>query len=102
MPGIVPAISYPWRKPIQETHMTDDFEKSAIFIIVVFGALTLGGLMAANLVYGHRTGVLFALGSSTCAWAAGYAMIYNKPSAFRWLLAGACVLGLVSTYYLIR
>ncbi|MBI1620669.1 hypothetical protein [Aquamicrobium zhengzhouense] len=82
--------------------MTDDFEKSAIFIIVVFGALTIGGLMAANLVYGQRTGVLFALGSSTCAWVAGYAMIYNKPSAFRWLLAGACLFGVASVLYLIR
>jgi hypothetical protein len=82
--------------------MSDDFEKSAIFIIVVFGALTIGGLMAANLFYGQRSGFLFAVGSSTFAWCTGYAMIYNKPALFRWLLAGTIAMSVVSTLYIVR
>ena len=66
--------------------MEREFEVSAIAIIVVFGALTLGGLMAASLCFGERDAFFFALASSTSAWATGYAMIYQRPNAFRWLL----------------
>lgn len=82
--------------------MNDDFEKSAILIIVTFGALAIGGLMAANLVYGDRPGFLFALGSAAFAWVAGYTMLYNKPNAFRWTLAGALLFALASTVVFIR
>lgn len=72
--------------------MESDFEISAIAIIVVFGALTVGGLIAATIAFGEREGFLLALGSSTSAWAAGYAMILQKPHAFRWLLILAVVM----------
>ena len=66
--------------------MEREFDASAITIIVVFGALTIGGLMAATIAFGERDGFLLALGASTSAWATGYAMIYQRPKAFRWLL----------------
>ncbi len=33
--------------------MNDNFDKAGIAVIIVFGALVLGGLMAANLVVGR-------------------------------------------------
>lgn len=82
--------------------MNDDFETSAILIIVVFGALTLGGLIAAALTYGDRTAFLLAIGSSTLAWCAGYAMIFTKPNAFRWLLAATTLFAALSVIALVK
>lgn len=77
--------------------MEREFDISAIAIIVVFGALTIGGLMAATISFGERDGFLLALGSSTSAWAAGYAMIYQRPNAFRWLLVLTVILAIAAT-----
>lgn len=81
--------------------MQSDFEQSAIIIIAVFGALTIGGLMGAAIGFGERDGFLFALGSSCAAWASGYAMIYQKPKAFRWLLVVAVAMAVLSTLALV-
>ena len=66
--------------------MNDNFDKAAIAVIIVFGALILGGLMAANIAWGHRNGFLWALGGATAAWIAGH--IIANPEH------GAAVLGL--------
>lgn len=81
--------------------MNNDFEISAIAIIVVFGALAIGGLMAATISFGERDGFLFALGSSTSAWATGYAMIYQRPQAFRWLLLLTIAFAILATITLV-
>ena len=81
--------------------MNNDFENPAIAIIVVFGALTIGGLMGAAIGFGDRDSFLFALGSSAAAWAAGYAMIFQKPHVFRWLLILAIAMAVLSTVALI-
>lgn len=81
--------------------MERDFEIAAIIIIAVFGALTIGGLMAATIAYGERAGFLLALGASTLAWGAGHAMILQKPAAFRWLVIAAVVMAAAGTAILI-
>ena len=82
--------------------MDNDFELSAIIVIAVFGALTIGGLMAAAIAFNEREGFLLALGASTAAWAAGYAMIFNKPAAFRWLVVLAVAMAVFATVTLVR
>lgn len=81
--------------------MEQEFDVSAIAIIVVFGALTIGGLMGATISFGERDGFLFTLGSSMSAWATGYAMIYGRPNAFRWLLVLTVVFALLATLTLV-
>jgi hypothetical protein len=76
--------------------MESDFDRSAINVIVVFGALTIGGLMAAALVFGTRDSFLLALGASASAWLAGYAMILERPRAFGGLVALAVLMSLAS------
>lgn len=81
--------------------MERDFEIAAVVIIAVFGALTIGGLMAATIAYGDRGGFLLALGASTVAWAAGHAMILQKPAVFRWLVIVSVVMAAAATAILI-
>lgn len=62
--------------------MNDNFEAYAVAVIVVFGAITVGGLMAAAIAFDQRDGFFFALGGSTAAWLAGYALFLDRPRAF--------------------
>ncbi|MEQ1939999.1 hypothetical protein ABMA46_17270 [Mesorhizobium sp. CN5-321] len=77
--------------------MNDNFDKAAIAVIIVFGALILGGLMAANLVYAHRSGFLWALGGSTAAWIAGHAILFDLPRIYAALIAIAVLMAIAST-----
>lgn len=82
--------------------MESDFDRSAINVIVVFGALTIGGLMAAALAFSARDAFLFALGSSAAAWLAGYAMILNRPKIFGVLVAIAVLMSLAALFALVN
>jgi hypothetical protein len=86
---------------VKEQKMDRDFELSAIVVIAVFGALTIGGLMAAAIAFNDRSSFLFALGSSTAAWACGYAMMFQRPNAFRWLLLTTVTLAVLATARLV-
>ena len=77
--------------------MNDNFDKAAIAVIIVFGALILGGLMAANLVYSHRNGFLWALGGATAAWIAGHTILFDLPRVYAVLIAIATLMAVAST-----
>ncbi len=77
--------------------MNDNFDKAAIAVIIVFGALILGGLMAANLVYGHRNGFMWALGGSTAAWIAGHIILFDMPRVYAVLIGIATLMAIAST-----
>ncbi|MET3789956.1 hypothetical protein [Aquamicrobium terrae] len=77
--------------------MDDNFDKAGIAVIIVFGALILGGLMAANLVAGDRNGFLLALGSAFTAYVAGYAVLFDLPRLYAILIGVALLLGVAST-----
>jgi hypothetical protein len=77
--------------------MDDNFDKAAIAVIIVFGALIVGGLMAANLVVGDRNGFLFALGSGFAAWIAGHMMLFDLPRAYAVLVGVAAIMAVAST-----
>lgn len=59
--------------------VNDNFETYAVSVIIVFGALVIGGLMAGSLHFGGRDAFLFALGAATSAWIAGHALLFDKP-----------------------
>jgi hypothetical protein len=77
--------------------MGENLEKYAVAVIIVFGALIIGGLMAATIAFGHRNGFLFALGSATAAWIAGHAMVFNQPRFYGVLLAISVSMAAAST-----
>jgi hypothetical protein len=81
--------------------MEDNYEKYAIAVIIVFGAVIIGGLMAANLLYGDRSGFLFALGAATAAWVAGHAMLFDRPRIYGALIVLATLMSIASTITLV-
>ncbi len=65
----------------------DNFEKYALALMVVFGALIIGGLMAVHIAWEHKAGFLYALGAAVVVWAAGFAVLFDKPRLYGLLLA---------------
>src|SRR5690606_22073235 len=49
---------------LKGTGMEDNFEKYAVAVIIVFGAVIIGGLMAAAVSWRDRDAFLFALGAA--------------------------------------
>jgi predicted aspartyl protease len=78
--------------------MDDNFDKAAIAVIIAFGALIVGGLMAANLSVGDRTGFLFALGAGFAAWIAGYMILFDLPRAYAALIGISAIMAVASTW----
>ena len=81
--------------------MEDNFEKYAVAVIIVFGAVIIGGLMAAAVSWHDRDSFLFALGAATAAWIAGHAMIIDLPRAYAALIVVAILMALASTIALV-
>ncbi|WP_157019136.1 hypothetical protein [Mesorhizobium xinjiangense] len=81
--------------------MQDDLEKYAVAVIIVFGALIIGGLMAATIASGNRDGFLLALGSATLAWIAGHAMMLDMPRFYVVLIGLAALMAMGSTVTLL-
>ena len=79
----------------------NDFEKYAVAVIIVFGALIIGGLMAASMSFGHRNGFLFALGGATAAWISGNALLLDRPRIYALFVGIAAVLLIASTITLV-
>jgi hypothetical protein len=79
----------------------NDFEKYAVAVIIVFGALIIGGLMAASMSFGHRNGFLFALGGATAAWISGNALLLDRPRIYALFVAIAAVMLIASTITLV-
>ncbi|WP_366511710.1 hypothetical protein [Mesorhizobium sp.] len=80
---------------------SNDFEKYAVAVIIVFGALIIGGLMAANLALGHRNGFLYALGGATAAWLSGNALLLDRPRIYALFVGIAAVMLIASTITLV-
>jgi hypothetical protein len=79
----------------------NDFEKYAVAVIIVFGALIIGGLMAASMAFGHRNGFLYALGGATAAWISGNALLLDRPRIYALFVGIAAVLLIASTVTLV-
>lgn len=72
----------------------DDYERYATGLLIVFGALIVGGLMAASLYYGDKPAFLFALGAAVTAWFSAFAVLFDKPRVYGAMIAIA--VGLVA------
>ena len=79
----------------------NDFEKYAVAVIIVFGALIIGGLMAAAMTFGHRNGFLFALGGATAAWISGNALLLDRPRIYAAFVVIAALMLVGSTLTLV-
>ncbi|WP_165779638.1 hypothetical protein [Mesorhizobium sanjuanii] len=80
---------------------SNDFEKYAVAVIIVFGALIIGGLMAAAMAFGHRNGFLFALGGATAAWISGNALLLDRPRIYALFVGIAALMLVASTLTLV-
>ncbi|QPC88688.1 hypothetical protein GA830_12605 [Mesorhizobium sp. NBSH29] len=67
--------------------MEDNYEKYAVAVIIVFGALIIGGMMGAGLAFGDRSAFLLALGSAAFAWVSGHAVLFDRPRIYGALVA---------------
>jgi hypothetical protein len=79
----------------------DNYEKYAISVIIVFGALVTGGLMMAGMAFDDKGTFLFALGAAIAAWVSGHAVLFNKPRLYGVLILGAMLLTTASIWQLV-
>ncbi|MFC4624665.1 hypothetical protein ACFO1V_05425 [Daeguia caeni] len=70
----------------------DDYERYATGLMIVFGALIIAGLMAANLIAGDKPGFLFALGAAVVSWFAAFAVLFDKPRVYGGMIVAAIAL----------
>lgn len=68
-----------------------DSEHFAVMLMTVFGALILGGLMTAGIVWHDKPAFLFALAAAVSAWAAAFPVMFDRPRIYGILLV-LCVL----------
>ncbi|MBA8881280.1 MULTISPECIES: hypothetical protein [Phyllobacterium] len=80
----------------------DNFEKYALALMVVFGALIIGGLMAVHIAWVHKAGFLYALSAAVVVWAAGFAVLFDKPRVYGFLLLVAAGFITASIVVLVR
>ncbi|GLS33331.1 hypothetical protein SAMN04488498_105119 [Mesorhizobium albiziae] len=79
--------------------MEDNYEKYAVAVIIVFGALIVGGLMAAGLSMGDRPAFLWALGGGFFGWLSGFSVLFDRPRIYGGLIivsAGFCIASIVA------
>ncbi|MBX3579861.1 MAG: hypothetical protein KF723_21880 [Rhizobiaceae bacterium] len=79
-----------------------NYEGFAVAVIIAFGALIIGGLMAANIAVADRDGFLFALGAAATAWLSGHAVLFNRPQLYGLLIAATALLCVASIVALVR
>jgi hypothetical protein len=96
-------MEYEWPdipRPPSGASMTGDLERSAIAVIIVFGAVIICGLMAASLVYSHKDGFMCSLGAATAAWLAGHAMMFDWPRVYGLLIIVSVLMAAAATILL--
>ncbi|WP_455473860.1 hypothetical protein [Bartonella sp. B30(2025)] len=78
----------------------DDYEKFATSLLIVLGALIIGGLMAVHIVLMNKPGFLFALTAAIVGWFSAFAVLFDKPKLYLGLviLAVLCVASSISIY----
>ncbi|ESW84062.1 hypothetical protein [Mesorhizobium sp. LSJC280B00] len=67
----------------------------------MFGALIIGGLMAAGLSFGRRSTFFFALGGATAAWISGNALLLDRPRIYALFVGIAALMLIASTIALV-
>lgn len=80
--------------------MNEQYDTFAVAIIIVFGALVIGGLMAASIAFSERDAFFLALGAATAAWISGHAVFLDRPRTFITFEAVATAMAIGSTLIL--
>lgn len=80
--------------------MNTNYDTYAVAIIIAFGSIIIGGLMAAAIGFGERDSFFFALGAATSAWLAGYAVFFDRPRTFMSFVALATLMAMASAFVL--
>ncbi len=70
----------------------DSVEKFALSIMLLFGALIVGGLMAVGIAWSDKAAFLYALSAAIVIWASAFAVLFGKPPIYGALLFIAAVL----------
>lgn len=80
----------------------DDYEKFATALLIVFGAVIVGGLMALHISLHIKSGFLFALGAGIIGWFSAFAVLFDKPRIYFWLIVSAILCVAASIYCYIK
>ena len=70
----------------------DSVEKFALSIMLLFGALIVGGLMAIGIAWNDKPAFLYALASAVVVWGSSFAVLFSKPTIYGALLVVAVLL----------
>lgn len=79
----------------------DNYEKYGISVIIVFGALAIGGLLAVGAATNDKGVFLFAFGAAISAWISGHAVLFIKPKLYGALILLAVLLCAASVWQLV-
>lgn len=80
----------------------DDYEKVATGLLIVFSALIIGGLMAMHISMANKAGFLFALGGGVVGWFSAFAILFDKPRVYFWMIILAVICVAVSIGFYVR
>lgn len=80
----------------------DDYEKFATGLLIVFGALVIGGLMAMHITVGSKPGFLFALAGGIVGWFSAFAVLFDKPRLYLGMIVLAVVCVAISIGIYVR
>lgn len=64
----------------------DSVEKFALSIMLLFGALIVGGLMAVGIAWNDKPAFLYALAAAIVIWGSAFAVLFSKPPIYGALL----------------
>jgi len=70
----------------------DSVEKFALSIMLLFGALIVGGLMAFGIFWSNKPAFLYALAAAIVVWGSAFAVLFGKPPIYGALLFIAALL----------
>jgi len=78
----------------------DDYEKFATKLLLAFSVVIIVAMMVVHIqVTGNKAGFLFALGGGVIGWLSAFAILFDRPRIYFWLIVAAvlcvaCSIGL--------
>jgi len=80
--------------------MMDDYEKFACALLLAFSVLIIAALMSLHIVLGNKPGFLFALAGGVAGWFSAFAILFDRPRIYFWLIVAAvlCVGASIGLY----
>jgi len=79
----------------------DDYEKFATKLLLAFSVVIIVAMMVVHIqITGSKAGFLLALGASIIGWLSAFAILFDRPRLYFWLIVAAvlCVSGSITLY----